>query len=97
MNTLFYSDNLKILRKYVPDESVDLIYLEPPTSGMLKEAAALGKWQMPGSQRKYPVMQIFTVEEYFDKRMPDLPDTSETIKRAKREVRESEKQEKLNL
>jgi len=74
-----------------------LIALEPPTAGMLKEAAALGKWQMPGSERKYPVMQIFTVEEYFDKRLPDLPDTSETLKRAKREIRESEKPQKLNL
>jgi len=29
-NTLYYGDNLKILRKYIPDESVDLIYLDPP-------------------------------------------------------------------
>jgi len=29
-NTLFYGDNLAILREYVPDESVDLIYLDPP-------------------------------------------------------------------
>ncbi|MBP8252266.1 MAG: restriction endonuclease, partial [Herpetosiphon sp.] len=29
-NTLFYGDNLLILRDYVPDESVDLIYLDPP-------------------------------------------------------------------
>jgi site-specific DNA-methyltransferase (adenine-specific) len=29
-NTLFYGDNLVILREYVPDESVDLIYLDPP-------------------------------------------------------------------
>jgi site-specific DNA-methyltransferase (adenine-specific) len=29
-NTLFYGDNLQILREYVPDESVDLIYLDPP-------------------------------------------------------------------
>jgi site-specific DNA-methyltransferase (adenine-specific) len=29
-NTLFYGDNLDILRDYVPDESVDLIYLDPP-------------------------------------------------------------------
>ena len=72
-----------------------LIALEPPTSGMLKETAALGKWQMPGSERKYPVMQIFTVEEYFDKRLPDLPDTSETLKKAKRIKREREKQPKL--
>src|SRR5579863_8123060 len=29
-NTLFYGDNLKVLREYIPDESVDLIYLDPP-------------------------------------------------------------------
>ena len=29
-NTLFYGDNLKILRDYLADESVDLIYLDPP-------------------------------------------------------------------
>ena len=29
-NTLYYGDNLKVLREYVPDESVDLIYLDPP-------------------------------------------------------------------
>ena len=28
-NTLFYGDNLPILREYVPDESVDLAYLDP--------------------------------------------------------------------
>ena len=29
-NKLYYGDNLAILREYVPDESVDLIYLDPP-------------------------------------------------------------------
>ncbi|MFN8456081.1 MAG: hypothetical protein U0401_15675 [Anaerolineae bacterium] len=29
-NTLFYGDNLEILREYIPDASVDLIYLDPP-------------------------------------------------------------------
>ena len=29
-NTLYYGDNLEILRQYVPDESVDLVYLDPP-------------------------------------------------------------------
>jgi site-specific DNA-methyltransferase (adenine-specific) len=29
-NTLFYGDNLAILREYIPDSSVDLIYLDPP-------------------------------------------------------------------
>lgn len=30
MNKLFFGDNLVILREHVPDESVDLIYLDPP-------------------------------------------------------------------
>ena len=27
---LYYGDNLDILRQHVPDESVDLVYLDPP-------------------------------------------------------------------
>lgn len=29
-NTLYYGDNLNIMRDYVDDESVDLVYLDPP-------------------------------------------------------------------
>ena len=29
-NVLYYGDNLDILRKYIKDESIDLIYLDPP-------------------------------------------------------------------
>ena len=29
-NTLYYGDNLEVLRRYVADESVDLVYLDPP-------------------------------------------------------------------
>jgi len=29
-NRLYYGDNLEILRRYVKDETVDLIYLDPP-------------------------------------------------------------------
>ena len=29
-NTLYYGDNLDILRRYIEEESVDLIYLDPP-------------------------------------------------------------------
>jgi len=29
-NTLYYGDNLDVLRKHIPSESVDLIYLDPP-------------------------------------------------------------------
>lgn len=30
MNMLFYGDNLDVLRQNVADESVDLVYLDPP-------------------------------------------------------------------
>ena len=30
MNTLYYGDNLDVLRRYIADESVDLVYLDPP-------------------------------------------------------------------
>jgi DNA modification methylase len=30
MNKLYYGDNLEILRKEIKDESVDLVYLDPP-------------------------------------------------------------------
>ena len=29
-NTLYYGDNLDILRRYIKDESIDLVYLDPP-------------------------------------------------------------------
>lgn len=29
-NKLFFGDNIDILREHIPDESVDLIYLDPP-------------------------------------------------------------------
>ena len=29
-NLLYYGDNLDILRRYVKDETVDLVYLDPP-------------------------------------------------------------------
>ncbi len=29
-NKLYFGDNLRILRENVPDDSVDLIYLDPP-------------------------------------------------------------------
>jgi len=31
-NVLYYGDNLEILGKHIPDESIDLIYLDPPFS-----------------------------------------------------------------
>jgi site-specific DNA-methyltransferase (adenine-specific) len=29
-HALYYGDNLQVLREHIPDESVDLIYMDPP-------------------------------------------------------------------
>jgi Adenine specific DNA methylase Mod len=29
-NTLYYGDNLEVMRKYLPNECIDLVYLDPP-------------------------------------------------------------------
>ena len=34
MNTLYYGDDLKILRDYIKDESVDPFYLHPLSDGL---------------------------------------------------------------
>jgi site-specific DNA-methyltransferase (adenine-specific) len=31
-NVLYYGDNLDILRRYLPDAAVDLVYLDPPNA-----------------------------------------------------------------
>ena len=30
MNQLYYGDNLEVLRQHIKDESIDLVYLDPP-------------------------------------------------------------------
>lgn len=71
-----------------------LLALKKPTKGMLKEAAAAGKWELPGG-REYPVLQIITIEDIFKGKKPELPDTSQTLKKAKKQIRESEKNNSL--
>ena len=47
-NTLYFGDNLDILRDHLPDQSIDLIYLDPPFNSnatynvLLKEASGEG-------------------------------------------------------
>ena len=47
-NVLYYGDNLDVLRKHIPQESVDLIYLDPPFNSnrsynvLFKESSGVG-------------------------------------------------------
>lgn len=38
-NVLYYGGNLNVLRRHVPDESVDLVYFDPPFNS--------NRWQCP--------------------------------------------------
>ena len=41
-NVIYYGDNLEVLRKHIPDNSIDLIYLDPPFKKKLPAAADNG-------------------------------------------------------
>jgi site-specific DNA-methyltransferase (adenine-specific) len=40
MNLLYYGDNLDVLRRHIKDESVDLVYLDPPFNSNANHAAS---------------------------------------------------------
>ncbi len=44
-NALAYGDNLAVLRQYIPDESVDLVYLDPPFNSSRSYNAGSGPEQ----------------------------------------------------
>lgn len=52
-NTLFYGDNLLILREYIADESVDLIYLDPHFNSQRGKTGVCdpGRTDAPDEQR----------------------------------------------
>ena len=53
MNTLYYGDNLKILRDYIKDESVDLVYLDPPFNSNRNQSLVLKRKQILHGQTLY--------------------------------------------
>jgi len=94
----YHPKDVRALRAVMEREEAPLavlLALEKPTKGMLSEAAALGKWAVPGSNRKCPVLQIITIEDIFSGKKPDLPDTSPTLKTAARTKRAKQQGELL--
>jgi hypothetical protein len=43
-NVLYYGDNLDILRRYLPDAAVDLVYLDPPCATDARLQAVEDTW-----------------------------------------------------
>lgn len=68
-----------------------LLTLEKPSKTMLKDALSYGYYEYPDGVRKFPRVQILTIQDLFDGKKPqylDLsPDGSSTLKRAKKEVK----------
>jgi hypothetical protein len=91
-NTLFYGDNLHILREYIEDESVDLVHLDLPFNSnatynvlLRREAAAAGLYKT--EYGSYPKIQILTVEDLFNGERPHMPWIDPSVfKKTKREA-----------
>jgi site-specific DNA-methyltransferase (adenine-specific) len=66
---LYFGDNLDILRREVPDASVDLIYLDPPFNSnatynvLFKENVAQGPHSGPAAFQLFPAAQITAFED----------------------------------
>jgi hypothetical protein len=50
-NTLFYGDNLAIMREYIPDQSVDLVYLETHLSTPTAITACCSRMRAVGKRK----------------------------------------------
>ncbi|WP_273523952.1 site-specific DNA-methyltransferase [Mailhella massiliensis] len=68
-----------------------LLTLEKPSRTMLKDALSYGYYEYPDGVRKFPRVQILTIQDLFDGKKPqylDLsPDGPSTLKSAKKEVK----------
>lgn len=70
-NTLFYGDNLDILREYIEDETIDLIYLDPPFNSNANYNVL---FRAPGGEQSQSQIEAFedtwkwnaTAEKAFD-------------------------------
>ena len=58
-NTLYYGDNLEVLREHIADESVDLIYLDPPFNSDQR----LQRSFRGAGRRGFPAAQIRAFED----------------------------------
>ena len=56
MNQLYYGDNLQILREHIKDESVDLIYLDPPFNS---NASYNVLFKSPTGERSHAQIEAF--------------------------------------
>ena len=58
-NKLYYGDNLDVLRKHIADESVDLVYLDPPFNSARNYNVLFGKHDIVDEASDAAQMQAF--------------------------------------
>jgi hypothetical protein len=61
-NLLYYGDNLDVLRRHVKDESVDLIYLDPPFNSNATYNALFGEQDGTRSAAQIKAMSRFPLK-----------------------------------
>jgi DNA modification methylase len=72
LNTLYYGDNLEVLREHIPTESIDLVYLDPPFNSNRNYNVLFARHDVAGTDQAQ--IQAFgdtwrwtaTTEEQFD-------------------------------
>ena len=82
------------VRKRESAEIALFVSLNPPTSEMTKEAISEGYYLLETQKARYPRIQILTIEEYFEGKMPELPDLESPYKKS---VRSSYTEPELNF
>ncbi len=72
-------DVIKVLKTTAENEAMGiLLTLEPPTKPMQVEAISAGKYYSPLWDKDYPKIQIITIEELLDGKLPDMPPLTQT-------------------
>src|SRR5512142_2340827 len=99
MGTVYYGDDLDLLRRYLKDESVDLVYLDPPFNSAQNYNALINQHKLNG--RKYPRVQLRTVKELMEGKAIERPSSvaavDETFKKAPKAKAKGEEQGGLSL
>jgi len=94
-NLLYYGDNLDILRRYVKDETVDLVYLDPPFNSNTNYNVLFA--EKDGSKA---ASQIFTVAELLAGKkieMPPIRQVGATFKKAPKATEKQGEQPELQM
>ncbi len=68
-NQLHYGDNLTVLREHIKDESVDLIYLDPPFNSLQDYNVLFA--ERDGT--RYPRIQILSIADLLEGKKIEYP------------------------